>query len=164
MHEPENRPRGQQGGFTLVEVLVTMTITVIGLVGLLSLHMATVKGNQIASRTGAATTIAQKTIEELRAMPVDDSNPYSATVQSIVSRYGVLPITNYSMTPETDERTGMAFTRHLWVNELTSMSEDLIRIRVEVSWADDGADPTTADESLKHSIALEIVRTRQEAL
>lgn len=151
-------PRGEQSGFTLIEILVTMTITVIGLTGLLSLHMATVKGNQIASRSAEATTLAQEVLEELRARPVDDG-----TIKSIVGQYGALPITN-QLYDTVIGRAGMTYPVHMSVNELTTMSEDLIRIRVEVSWADDGADPATADETLKHSIALEIVRTRQEAL
>jgi prepilin-type N-terminal cleavage/methylation domain-containing protein len=145
--------RGEQSGFTLVEILVTMTITIIGLTGLLSLHMATIKGNQIASRSAEATTFAQEVIEELR----------TRTVDSIIAQYGLLPV-NDELIDSPAGRAGMTYTRRLWINELTTMSEDLIRIRVEVSWADDGADPATADESLRHSIALEIVRTRQEKL
>ncbi len=144
-------------GFTLVELLVALTVTVIGLAGLLSLHVAVLKGNQNASRTGEATTVAQQTLEDLRAMPIGGSP------QSIVARYGALPITDVTMDP-VDGRAGMVYIRRLWVNELTSVSEDLVMIRIEVHWTDDGADPNGADESVKHKIALELVRTRQEGL
>jgi prepilin-type N-terminal cleavage/methylation domain-containing protein len=145
-----------EGGFTLIELLVTLSVTVIGLAGLLSLHSTTIKGNQIASRSGEAATIAQRSMEELRAIPVQGLN-------SIETTYGVLPIVDATMDP-VDGRAGMTYTRRVSVRELTSVSEDLVLMRVEVEWADDGADPVTAPDNLKHAISLELIRTRQEAL
>ncbi len=146
-----------ESGFTLVELLVALTVTVIGLAGLLTLHIATLKGNQVASRTGEATTFAQQALEELRALPIDGG------ADSIVARYGALPIDNATM-DTVDGRAGMTYTRRLWVGELTSVSEDLVKIRVQLEWTDDGADPNGADDRYKHQIALELIRTRQESL
>jgi Tfp pilus assembly protein PilV len=131
-------------------------VTVIGLAGLLSLHSTTIKGNQIASRSGEAATVAQRAMEELRAIPVQGPN-------SIETTYGVLPIIDAAMDPVSG-RAGMTYTRRVSVGELTSVSEDLVLMRVEVEWADDGADPATAPDNLKHVISLELIRTRQEAL
>lgn len=158
-HQPTIRYRGQhrgrksqEGGFTLIEILMAMTVTVIGLVGLLSLHMTTIKGNQIAAHSAEATTIAQRLLEELRSRSVDD----------IVSEYGALPIEDALM--DTVAGKIITYTPYLSVKELTGVSEDLVLLRIEVRWADDGADPATVDVRDIHDIVLEIVRTRQEAL
>lgn len=152
------RSSKQQAGFTLIEVLVALTVTVIGLMGLLSLHTTTLKGNRDASRTAEATTIAQRTIEEVRTMAIDDG-----TVNSIVGKYGPISFTDVPMDTAFG-RAGITYTRSLSVEELTSISEDLVRIRVVVEWADGGDDPSTVAEIDKHKISLELVRTRQEAL
>lgn len=151
-----HRRERQEGGFTLIEILMTMTVTVIGLAGLLSLHMTTLRGNRMAANSAEASTVAQKVVEELRTLSVDGPD-------GIVARYGALPFEDAAMDTE-DGRTGTVYTPYLSAKELTSLSEDLILLRVEVIWADDGADPATVDERYKHQVTVEIVRTRQEAL
>ncbi len=157
-HPNSARPVPGQAGFTLIEVLIALTVTVVGLMGLLSLHTTTLKGNRDASRSAEATTIAQRTMEEVRAMPIDDG-----TVSSIVGKYGPISFNNVPMDTAFG-RAGIMYTRALTVEELTAVSEDLIRIRVVIEWADGGDDPSTVADIDKHKISLELVRTRQEAL
>lgn len=152
---------GAQGGFTLIELLVALSVTVIGLIGILSLHMATSSGNRIASQTAEATTIAQRTMDELRTMTID----------AIVADHGgTLPFEN---SPILDSevypnpvpgRAGMQYYRRLSAYDLSSMSTNLVRLRVEVRWTDDGTDPSLIDPDDIHRVSLELIRTRLEAL
>ena len=59
---------------------------------------------------------------------------------------------------------GLTLSRTLTMTELTAASSDLILLRVEVTWTDDGAAPGEAGGKYDHMVALELVRTRQEAL
>jgi prepilin-type N-terminal cleavage/methylation domain-containing protein len=146
------RKRGERG-FTLIELLVTLGVTVIGLTGLLSIHLATVRGNAATARGGSATATAQLTLEELRQTPI----------QTLIDTYGALPIVQEPLDTVAGP-AGLTLNRTLSVTELTAASSNLVLIRVEVSWTDDGATPGEADGRYDHMVSLELVRTRQEAL
>ena len=146
-----------QAGFTLVEVLVALTITVIGLLGLMSIHTTTLHGNRNSSRAAEATTLAQRTMEELRTMTVDGGPG------SIVDTYGPLPLTDHFLDTVAG-RAGITFKRSFSVEELGSVSSNLVRLHVSVRWADGGDDPDTAPEITRHEMTLELIRTKQELL
>lgn len=147
----------EQAGFTLVEVLIALVVTVVGLLGLLAMHTTTLKGNRDAGRAAEATAIAQQSVEEVRALAID------GITNSITARYGALPILDVPMNTVLG-RANVVFKPKLSVEELTAVSPDLIRIRVVVEWADGGDDPDSSPEENKHKVSLELVRTRQEAL
>ncbi|MCG8417321.1 MAG: prepilin-type N-terminal cleavage/methylation domain-containing protein [Proteobacteria bacterium] len=142
--------RSGQQGFSLLELLIALAVTVVGLAGLMSLHVATMKGNRTAAHTADATTIAQQTMEELRSM----------SMAEITTRHGPLPITGVNNMDTVDGRAGMTFTRDLSVRE---MSGFLVMMRIVVNWTEDGSDPATVDEQYRHKVALELIRTSLEA-
>ncbi|MEM9488976.1 MAG: prepilin-type N-terminal cleavage/methylation domain-containing protein [Myxococcota bacterium] len=153
---PHERPSPGQSGFTLIELLVTLAVTVIGLVGLMSLHVSVIKGNRVAARIAEATTVAQETHEELRTMRFEEMILRYPSAQESVSPTG------QAMTP-IDGRAGMQYNRQLVI---TDLSDTLYRVRVEVVWADDGGDPTAVTpeaERLQRTIRAELIRTREEA-
>jgi prepilin-type N-terminal cleavage/methylation domain-containing protein len=151
------RRRIDQAGFTLMELLITMAVTIIGLMGLLSLHLTTSRGVDVAGRSGEAVSIAQQTVEDLR------SRAYKDMVESLTgNRNSSLPL---DITLSTVAgRRGMTYARRAVVQEMTIFSPDLIRIRVEISWTDDGAVAGTNNGAYDHVVALELIRTRQETL
>jgi len=55
-----------EAGFSLIEVLVALTILAIGLLGLALLQTTAIKGNAIASKSSFATQIAQDKLEWFR--------------------------------------------------------------------------------------------------
>src|SRR4051812_44301745 len=57
----------REGGFTLLELLMTLGVTTVGLVGLLSLHLSIARSNDASSRAAEATQIGQGVLESLRA-------------------------------------------------------------------------------------------------
>lgn len=152
------RPGRHQRGFTLVELLVTLGVTVVGLTGLLSLHLAGVKGNERTADAGQALTVAQETLEDMRTY----------TVPRLLTRFAAasLPI-NASLNTVTG-RTGTVYRPRVIVQEMTAQSPDLIRIRVEVEWSDDNANGAGTGSgtaaALDHKVALELIRTAGDGL
>lgn len=162
----QRRRRRRDGGFTLIELLMTLGVTTIGLIGLLSLHLSIVRGNESASRTAEAAQIGHATLESLRAAPqVSDiaalltGNPADAPPFDVPwcrRAGGVVEATAVG-------RNGMTYRCRVVVIELPA-SPDLLRIRVEIGWTDDGATQGTQGGIFDHLIAVELIRTRQEAL
>jgi prepilin-type N-terminal cleavage/methylation domain-containing protein len=152
------RPRGQRG-FTLLELLITLSVTTIGLVGLLSLHLSIARGNDGASRSAEAQQLAVSELESLRAMSIPimmtdlttNSNPPLPTAPRVRVVTG---------------RSGMSFTITTTVVALPSLSAgpSLIRIRTVVTWTEEGGVAGGNGGQLDHSLPLEVVRTRQEVL
>jgi type IV pilus assembly protein PilV len=56
----------EKKGFTLLEVLITMVIFAIGLLGLASMQVMAIKGNSFGQQMTAASTLAQNQLEEMR--------------------------------------------------------------------------------------------------
>ena len=61
-----------QNGFTLLELLIALTILTIGLLGLAGLHIAAIQGNVSGFKISTATAVAQERIEELKALDAAD--------------------------------------------------------------------------------------------
>lgn len=149
------RRRGRRGrrGFTLLELLVTMAITTIGLVGLLGLHVVLTKSNVSASQSGEAVAIAQRSLEEYR----------NRTLLGLLDEFDAVDLPIDAALDTVAGRAGTTFERRLVVEQL-DVSSSLIKVRVEVTWAEDGAAVGAQGGALDHRIALEIVRTSEEAL
>jgi type IV pilus modification protein PilV len=59
-------------GFTLLEVVVSMVVVAIGLLGIAAMMVTSVRANASAARLMEATNLAQDKIEELRNTPYQD--------------------------------------------------------------------------------------------
>lgn len=57
-----------QKGFSLLELLIALTILTIGLLGLAGLHIAAIQGNVSGFKITTATAVAQERIEVLKAL------------------------------------------------------------------------------------------------
>jgi prepilin-type N-terminal cleavage/methylation domain-containing protein len=146
-----------QRGFTLLELLITLSVTTIGLIGLLSLHLSVARGNDGASRSAEAQQIGAGVLEGLRSQ--------SATGMMLTltgSSATQPPVTAAAFTVA--GRAGMTFTVVREVTALVGASSNLWRIRVVTSWAEDGGTFGSNGGQLDHSLALEVIRTVEEAL
>lgn len=156
----------REGGFTLLELLMTLGVTTIGLVGLLALHVSIARSNDGASRALEATQIGQGVLESLRAARKPDmvemltgnaTDPAPIDVQFCRRNAGTVETTAVG-------RGGMTYRCRVVVTELTAASSSLWRIRVEVGWTEDGAAQNAEGGALDHLIAVEVIRTIEEAL
>jgi type IV pilus assembly protein PilV len=66
MAAPRNNP-ACAGGFSLIEVLVTLVLLSIGLLSLAALQLATLKNNRSALTRSEATTLAYDILDRMRA-------------------------------------------------------------------------------------------------
>jgi prepilin-type N-terminal cleavage/methylation domain-containing protein len=149
------RRRGRrERGFTLLELLVTMAVTVIGLLGLMAMYVATAKGNEATARSSQAVTIAQDTLEELRSWSLD----------AMVTRFGQTDLPIDASLDTVSGRDGTTYSRRVTVDEVAAVSRDLVKLRVEVTWTDDNAAAGSDDGAHDHKVGLEIVRSAIEGL
>lgn len=159
---PSRRPPRRRGrhqrGFTLIELLVTLAITVIGLTGLMSLHIATLKSNERTGDNGQALAVAQQTLEDMRSL----------TVPQLLAKFAVTTLPIDASINTVAGPTGTTFRPRVIVTELTSASPDLLKIRIEVAWSDDDANGSGTGSgtaaALDHRISLEMIRTAGDGL
>jgi prepilin-type N-terminal cleavage/methylation domain-containing protein len=143
-----NPPRGDQRGFTIVELLVSLVISVVGFVGLIGMQRAMSSANQNGARQVEAIAFVQQAVEGLRQV----------SIAEMEARFGALPIT--TTLPVAIGRNGHNYSRQLEVMAIES-SARLLKVRVVVNWNDDG---TLAAGPYEHSMVLEVLRTREESL
>lgn len=63
------RPRSSQGGFTLIEVLVSVLILLVGMLGVVGMQMLSLQANQGAYFRSQAVYIASEILDAMRANP-----------------------------------------------------------------------------------------------
>lgn len=152
----QRRASCAQRGFTLLELLITLSITTVGLIGLLALHLSVSRGNDGASRAAEAQQLTVSELETLRGMTLqqlfDDDNTTGPA--------NALPRTR---SQTLTGRNGLQYQVTSTVTEVAAVSANVMKIRVVTSWAEDGA-ALGADDQFDHSLALEVLRTFQEAL
>jgi prepilin-type N-terminal cleavage/methylation domain-containing protein len=148
---PIARARDQQG-FTIMEVLITLAVTLIGLAGLMTMHHVITRGTGSAGRMAEASAIAEAALEEVRQL----------RFAQLETEFGAAPID-----AELEQAAGRGervYDRRLMVEAIDEVSPDLFRVRIEVTWTDDGAAAGAEGGAHDHRFVLETFRTRQEAM
>jgi len=80
-------PKASEAGFTLVELLVSMTIMAVGLLALAEMQVVAIKTNAYSSDLFAMNALAQNAIEKIAALSSDDplpKPPYVAEASNVV--------------------------------------------------------------------------------
>lgn len=141
-----------QRGFTLLELMITLTVAMIGMAGLLSMHGTMSRANKVTARQLEATGIAELVLESFRG----------ETADSLIADYGAIPLDEDL--GEVEGRNGQIFRRRLIVEQVAAAPTALIRLRVEIGWTDDGAEPGSEGGLYDHVVALEVIRPEQGSL
>ncbi len=152
-------------GFTLLELLITLSVTTIGLLGLVSLHVSVVRGNDGASRSAEAQQIAVNQLESLRAQRLIDMMRTLTGNPMAMPPPPPSPATTTPRIWTVAGRANMTYTVTATATTLADVSSSLIKIRVVTTWIEDGgaAGPaSTLDPTLTHSLALEVIRTLED--
>lgn len=69
-HSAQRTGRRRQSGFTLIEVLVTLVLVSVGLLGIAALQLTTLQGNQESYVRSQASVLAGDILDRIRANPV----------------------------------------------------------------------------------------------
>ena len=119
MTRPDPDSRRDQGGFTIIELMIALTILLIGITGILSMQLTALKATSYSRHATEASVLAEDLMEELRTLPISTVVGGSETVdaQGNYDPQGV-------------------FTR-AW----TISSGSLATISVTVSWNEHGNEP-----------------------
>jgi len=64
---------GRDNGFTLIEVLVAMTIFTIGILGVANMQISAIKGNFLARKITETATLGQEVVERIIALDYADA-------------------------------------------------------------------------------------------
>ena len=116
------RRRGEEGGFTVVEVLIALLVLLIGMAGMLSLQLTAMKATGFSRHATEASILAEDRMEYLRTAPlaslVDGTDQVDA--RGVVDSTGLYTRT-WTLTPATETTT----------------------IAVSVSWLEQGGEPYT---------------------
>jgi Tfp pilus assembly protein PilV len=135
----------------MIELLITLGVSVIGVMGVLSLQLATLRANQGAGDSAEAVTIAKRTLEEARSKSLDE--------MYVDYEDATFPIV-YDWDGQTVIGRTATYLRQITIEE-TELGSDILRMRVEVYWADEGGDIN--DINTRRQTSFELLRTRQEA-
>ena len=75
-------------GFTLIEVLIGLTILAVGLLVIAGMQMTSIKGGSFSHHVSQATILAQDKIEELKNLPYSmlTSQDYATVPDTVFSR------------------------------------------------------------------------------
>lgn len=144
--------RGERG-FTIVELLVTMLVTMVGLAAMFAVFSSTSRSTSSAREFQEALAEGEVALEELAA----------SSIAELEANAGYSPITTTPWGPvEYHEgasvgATGVTYNRTV---EAKALDDDLVWFRVHVSWVSAGG--SEDDPDAQHEIAIETVRNRGE--
>jgi len=129
----------REGGFTLIEVLVALLITIIGLAGVLMMQATATKSNRQNQEFSRASMIAEETLEGARSTAI-------ATLTGGVT----VPAQTYK---------GVTYSISLTAQEISTGS-NLVRITAAVTYSED-QDTTSVDD---RTVRFQMLRTKTELL
>jgi type IV pilus assembly protein PilV len=110
----------KEGGFTLLELLVALTILSVGLLGTAALTTGIIRGNFFSKNITSATAVAQTTIEGAQRVGYTAVNAY---------------VTDSSNVPPTVSMGGVSFSQSASVTN-NSPASNMKTISVKVSWSE----------------------------
>lgn len=119
-----------QRGFTLLEVMITLVILAIGLLGLAGLQIIAIKGNSFGQQMTVASTVAQNQLEQMRE--------------------GAVALTSDNDT--VTDQNGITYTR-TWTVNANQPQTNMNTVEIIVSWAG----PTGSGTDAQRSITLRTI-------
>ena len=130
LSEPGRPDRGEEGGFTVVEVLIALLVLLIGMAGILSMQLTSAEATSFSRHATEASVLGEDKMEVLRTAPA----VLLVSANDKVDALGVPDVDGF-------------FTRVWDIVPGTPTS-----ITVTVSWQEQGTDP--------YQIVLHTLRTR----
>jgi type IV pilus assembly protein PilV len=114
------KDRYNNGGFTLMEVLVAMLILTVGLLGMAALITGIISSNKLSNRISTATVLAQDKMEEVRRVG-----------------YSGMPASNTTTTENYNTITNYSLYKRVTFTEVANPDAGMKKITVTVYWDSD---------------------------
>ena len=76
------RRRNSAGGFTLIEVMIALVVSLVGMLGALGLTVSIMNGGTFARYMTEASTLAQSKLEAINSQVITLTSPANGTVQT----------------------------------------------------------------------------------
>jgi type II secretory pathway pseudopilin PulG len=90
---PRNGRRSDEGGFSIVELVIAMGVLAVALLGIMSLYMNTVTLSEVNREIQSATFAAQQKLEEIRGTPFNSiPNLYPAGTTAYFEVGKMIPV------------------------------------------------------------------------
>jgi prepilin-type N-terminal cleavage/methylation domain-containing protein len=98
-------PRRAEEGFTLIEVLIALLVLMVGMAGILSMQLTSMKATGFSRHATEASSLVEDKVEELRTVPLTSARFVNGNDQ--VDARGVPDATglyrrSWTITPQTD--------------------------------------------------------------
>jgi Tfp pilus assembly protein PilV len=138
------RARDRQAGFTLMEIMISLLVMILGMVGVMALQMTTVKGNRASRMLDRAVELVGQEMEDLRGYTTAKIDPASCN--------GACP--TY---PAVTTADGVTYTRSYTVTAISNQST-LVLVTATVTYPDD------QDSTSTHTQSMQMLRTTVETL
>jgi type IV pilus assembly protein PilV len=138
------RRRDRQGGFTLMEIMISLLVMVLGLLGVMALQMTTVKGNRASRMLDKAVELVAQEMEDLRGYTTAKLDP--ATCNGACPSY-----------PTITTADGVTYTRSYTIAAITGQTT-LMMVTATVTYPDD------QDSTSTHTQTMQMIRTTVETL
>jgi len=130
---------GNQSGFTLLEVLIAISILTVGLLGVAQMQIMSIRGNYFSGNTTAALTLAEEKMEDLLGKSYTDAELTGSGA----------PGTNHNDANNPIDEAGQAggiYTRMWTVIDNTPIT-DTKTVTVSVGW-----------DNLSHQVSLSCIK------
>ena len=122
--DPKMRPK-REGGFTLIEVLISMLLLLLGIAGVLSMQLTSMKATSFSRHATEATIVLEDKMEELSAIKT-------------------LNLTDGNDVVNAQALVGTEYTR-TWTLSADPTVVELVNLKVSVSWDERGGDTRTIE-------------------
>ncbi len=136
-----------QKGFSLLEILIAMSIFAVGLLALAQMQITSIQGNAFSSRTTDATTLAQDRLEQLMALAFADPSLVDTDADGDAGLNDATAATaDFSLL---DQVQGTRNYDIFWNVSLNSLINNTRTVNVIVAWSEGGRQRTLSMQFVK---------------
>ncbi len=140
------------GGFTLLEIMVSLVVLVLGLLGVMALQMTTVKGNRQSRELDRAVDLVAQVMEDLRGIKTCKLVVTCGTTCDPPTAGNSCPVY-----PDITTSDGVTYQRSYSAVPIAGQAT-LVLVTATVTYADD------QDNTITHTQAMQMIRTTVESL